>query len=138
MKSIFYLKTCDTCKRILDQLNTSGFELREIKSHPITERELGELRGRVNSYEELLNKRAVYYREKGLKNQNLTDDEIKNLILQEYTLLKRPVVIDENSFFAGNSKKVIEELKEAYGKWSFMRLIKPVDNEPAFWSLFSH
>lgn len=111
MKKIFYLKTCDTCKRILKEFDLNDFELREIKSKPITEKELKELRSLTDSYESLLNKRAQVYKRDKLKDKNLSEPEIEKLILSEYTLLKRPVFQFTDRIFIGNSKSTIEELK---------------------------
>jgi arsenate reductase len=112
MKKIFYLKTCDTCKRILKEFDLQGFELREIKSNPIDEKELNELRTLTDSYDSLLNKRAQIYKREKLKDKNLKEEEIKELILSEYTLLKRPVFQFPGRVFVGNSKSTIESLKE--------------------------
>ena len=111
MKKIFYLKTCDTCKRILKEFDLNDFELREIKSKPITEKELIELRSLTDSYGSLLNKRAQIYKRDKLKDKNLSEQEIEKLILSEYTLLKRPVFQFTDRIFIGNSKSTIEELK---------------------------
>ncbi len=53
-KTIFYLKTCSTCKRIMQNLDLSGWNLREIKSEPINEEELSQMYAITKSYEELL------------------------------------------------------------------------------------
>ena len=111
MKKIFYLKTCDTCKRILKEFDLNDFELREIKSKPITEKELIELRSLTDSYGSLLNKRAQIYKRDKLKDKNLSEPDIKKMILSEYTLLKRPVFQFTDRIFIGNSKSTIEELK---------------------------
>ena len=36
MKKVYFLQTCDTCRRILKELNLDGFEKQEIKTNPIT------------------------------------------------------------------------------------------------------
>jgi len=46
-----------------------------------------------------------------LKGKSLSETDFRQLILDEYTFLKRPVFIVDNEIFIGNSKKVIEELK---------------------------
>ncbi|MBS9774295.1 MAG: arsenate reductase [Tenacibaculum sp.] len=112
MKKVYFLKTCDTCTRILKELNLEGFEKQEIKQNPITINQLEELYKFTNSYEALFNKRAKLYREKDLKNKQLTEDDYKKYILEEYTFLKRPVFIVDNQVFVGNTKKVINALKE--------------------------
>ena len=65
-----------------------------------------------NSYEALFNKRAKKYKAMGLKNEVITENDYRQLILEEYTFLKRPVFLVENDIFIGNSKKEIDRLKE--------------------------
>lgn len=109
MKKVFYLKTCDTCKRIMSEFDLTGFDLREIKSNPISVEELEQLRTFTSSYEDLLNKRSQKY--KLIKNKNLSEEQLKKEILQEYTYLKRPIFQFTEKVFIGNSKKGIAELK---------------------------
>ncbi|GFD91578.1 arsenate reductase [Alteromonas sp. KUL156] len=115
MKKVYFLQTCDTCRRILKEVNIDGFEKQEIKTNPITVAQLESMRELTDSYESLFNKRAKLYREMDLKNQNLTEADYKQYILDEYTFLKRPVFIVDNQIFIGNSKKVVESLKELVG-----------------------
>ncbi|MFT7900111.1 ArsC/Spx/MgsR family protein [Tenacibaculum ascidiaceicola] len=112
MKKVYFLQTCDTCRRILKEVNLDGFEKQEIKTNPITVAQLESMRELTDSYESLFNKRAKLYREMDLKNQNLTEADYKQYILDEYTFLKRPVFIVNDQIFIGNSKKVVESLKK--------------------------
>jgi arsenate reductase len=110
MNKIYFLKTCDTCRRILNSIPLKGFVLQDIKTDPITLKQLEEIYNLSGSYEALFNKRAKKYKAMDLKNHNLTEKEIKQLILEEYTFLKRPVIIFNDSIFIGNSKKNVENL----------------------------
>ena len=110
MKDVFFLKTCDTCKRILKEFDFTDFNLHEIKSTAITEDELNEMKNLAGSYEALFSRRAQNYKKLGLKDQQLSEDEIKNYILSDYTFLKRPVVVDGDKIFIGNEKKNLEAL----------------------------
>lgn len=107
MKKIYYLKTCDTCRRILKEMDTSNYILQEIKTEPITVNQLEELYNLTNSYEVLFSKRAKKYKQMDLKNQNLTEKDYRQLILDEYTFLKRPVIVNEKEVFVGNTKKQV-------------------------------
>jgi len=108
MKKIYYLKTCDTCKRILKNMDTSEFILQEIKSTPITVNQLDEIYTLTKSYEVLFSRRAKKYKQMDLKNQVLTEKDYRQLILDEYTFLKRPVIINENEVFVGNLQKRVD------------------------------
>ena len=116
MKKIYFLKTCDTCKRILNSINLNGFILQDIKTESITVLQLEEMQSLSGSYESLFSRRAKKYKAMDLKNQVLTEVDIKHLILDEYTFLKRPVIIFNDLIFVGNSKKNIEALNHYLGK----------------------
>jgi arsenate reductase len=111
MKKVYFLQTCDTCRRILKEVNLDGFEKQEIKTSPITVKQLEEMYQLSKSYEALFNKRAKLYKAMDLKNQTITETDYRQYILDEYTFLKRPVFIIDNEIFIGNSKKVVEDLK---------------------------
>tara|TARA_R110002033_G_scaffold63979_3_gene114992 strand:+ start:893 stop:1246 length:354 start_codon:yes stop_codon:yes gene_type:complete len=114
MKKIYYLSTCNTCTRIIGELNLpEGFELQDIKTEPITEQQIEQMRELTDSYESLFSKRARLYKELGLKDKSLLEDDYKNYILEHYTFLKRPVVLFNNKIFIGNSKKTVEAAKTA-------------------------
>lgn len=114
MKKIYYLSTCDTCKRILKEIDApSSFELQGIKKEPLTEEQLEELKKLSGSYEKLFSKRARLYKERDLKNKELTKDDYKNLLLEHYTFLKRPVIVNGNAIFIGNAKSTVEAAKRS-------------------------
>ncbi len=113
MQKVYYLKTCDTCKRIIKTLDLpASFELQEIKSEEITVKQLEEMKSLSGSYEALFSKRAKLYKERNLKNEQLTEEDYKGFILEHYTFLKRPVIINNYTIFIGNSSKTVAEAKE--------------------------
>jgi len=112
MKKIYHLATCDTCKRIIKELQLpSEFIKHEIKQQEITVKELEALRDLAGSYEALFSKRAKLYQERGLANEDLSEEDFKRFLLEHYTFLKRPVIVNEGQIFIGNSKKVVETAK---------------------------
>jgi arsenate reductase-like glutaredoxin family protein len=106
MRTVFYLGTCDTCARILKELNIKkyGFEFREIKSQGVTGKELDAMKKLSGSYESLFSRVALKY--KTLKKKPAREEEYRDLIMKEYTFLKRPVIVDGDHIFIGNSKSV--------------------------------
>jgi len=45
VKKVYYLNTCSTCKRIINELNLEGdFELQNVKEQPITAKSLEKLK----------------------------------------------------------------------------------------------
>lgn len=117
MKKIYYLSTCDTCKRILKELNPpASYELQDIKEEPLTLDQLQELKHRAGTYEALFSKRARLYKERDLKNKQLSEEDYKNLLLEHYTFLKRPVLVNDQKIFIGNSKKEVAAAKASLGE----------------------
>ena len=117
MKVVFYLKSCNTCTRIIKEIKlNSSFVFREIKSNPLTLKEIEMIHDLSKNYESIFNKRAKLFTEKKLKDVTLTELEYKKYILENYTFLKRPVIITDQKIFIGNSKKNILELKKHLGE----------------------
>lgn len=114
MKKIYHLSTCKTCQKIISALGGGqGFELQDIKQRNLSADELDWLKERTGSYEALFSKRSRKYREWGLHEKELSEQEMRRLILEEYTFLKRPVVVVGEEVFAGNAKKSLEGAREA-------------------------
>ena len=112
MRKIYHLSTCNTCQKILAQLNLNGVELVDIKYNNISDRGLDFAKNKLGSYEALFSKRALKYRQWGLNEQKLTEQDCRKYILEEYTFLKRPVAILDEKVFAGNSKSAVEGMKQ--------------------------
>ena len=114
MKKIYHLGNCTTCQKILKDINADrkGYEFQEIKSEHITPSQLDALKKLAGSYEALFSRRALKYKEWKLKDKNLTEKDYRDLILKEYTFLKRPVVVNGKKIFIGSEKKTISALKE--------------------------
>ena len=118
MKKIYTIGHCTTSLALfeetgLDKLIGKKFTLQNIKFEKITPAQLDEMKKLAGSYEALFSRRAIKYRELGLNKKQLTENDYRNLILEEYTFLKRPVAIVNNQIFIGNTKDVVEKLKKA-------------------------
>lgn len=118
MKKIFYLATCDTCKKIMKELDLSDFEKHEIKSKPISKAEFEEMKALAGSYEALFSRRAKLYKEMGLKEEKLEEKDFLHYLLEHYTFLKRPVIVAEGEIFVGSNPKTKLLLKERWGNAS--------------------
>lgn len=78
--------------------------------------QLEEMAAMTGSYESLFSRRSMQFRARGLQDKELTESDYKKLILEEYTFLKRPVIIISNKIFVGNSKKVVEAAAKELGQ----------------------
>lgn len=115
MKKVYHLSSCSTNQRILKDINFGNdVELQDIKQDNIDEKTLDFLKEKTGSYESLFSKRAIKYRSMGLNEMELSDDDYKKYMLEEYTFLKRPFIILDDEVFIGNAKKTVEAAKNAY------------------------
>lgn len=117
INKIYYLSTCDTCKRIISELGLKekGFIFQDIKTEKMTAAQLEEMKKHTGSYEALFSRIARKYKELNLSSKQLTEADYKKYILEEYTFLKRPVIFIGNKVFVGNTKPVIAEAKAELG-----------------------
>ncbi|MBI1287670.1 MAG: arsenate reductase [Flavobacteriales bacterium] len=115
MRKIYHLSTCDTCQRIIKELGLQekGFEFQDIKTENISAEQLDTVKEKVGSYEALFSKRAMKFRSMGLNEMNLSEQDYRKYILEEYTFLKRPVIWIGEEVFVGNAKKTVEAAKVA-------------------------
>lgn len=114
MKKIYYLSTCSTCERILKELNPGkDFILQDIKTEKITPAQIDEMSTLAGSYEALFSRVALKYRSMGLNTMKLAEKDYRRYILEEYTFLKRPVIITGKEIFIGNAPKTVAAAKAA-------------------------
>jgi len=119
MKKIYTIGTCTTSQAIFKELGIDktmnkkgGFELQDIKFEKITPAQLENMKKMIGTYEALFSRRALKYKEWKLKDKKLTEKDYRQYVLDEYTFLKRPVVIINDKIFIGSEKKTVAALKE--------------------------
>lgn len=116
MRKIYHLSTCNTCQRIIKELGgLEGFEMQNIKEERIMAKQIDEMKKMAGSYEALFSRRSMKYRPMGLHEREISEKEYRKLIMDEYTFLKRPVIIIDDEIFIGNAKKVVAAAKEKLG-----------------------
>jgi arsenate reductase (glutaredoxin) len=118
MNKLFHLGNCTTCQAIIKEtgITAKDFSMKDIKIEKISAKELEEMKKLAGSYEKLFSRRALKYKEWGLKDKQLTEDDYRQYILDEYTFLKRPVAIVNGTIFIGNDRKTVEALKEVVSR----------------------
>ena len=113
-KKIYHLGTCNTCKRIINELELgSDFERQDVKKQPLTEAQLADLYRRTDSYEELFNRRSQEYRKRNLAERDLTENDYRELLLDHYSFLKRPVILIGERTYVGNAKRTVAAAAKA-------------------------
>jgi arsenate reductase len=113
MKKIYYLSSCSTCARIIGELKLKEkkFTFQDIKTESITKEQLDAMKKLSGTYESLFSRVALKY--KTLDPKPASEAEYKKLILEEYTFLKRPVIIIDDQIFIGNSKNTVKAAESA-------------------------
>lgn len=91
----------------------NGFERQDIKNEPLTAGQLDHMKKLAGSYEALFSRVALKFRAWKLNEKKLTEKDYRKYILEEYTFLKRPVIISGSQIFIGNAPKTIAAAKAA-------------------------
>lgn len=112
MRRIYYLSTCSTCTKILKELNTENAELINLRLSHVSEEDLDTLYRQYGSYEALFNKRAQKWKLIPEADKPKSDADFRELILSEYTFIKRPAVIVDDQSAIGNDAKSVETMRE--------------------------
>ena len=115
MNKIFYLASCDTCRKIIRSLPANhNLTFHDIKQNPISLLELENMKELSGSYEALFSKKAQLYKSLDLKNKNLKEEDYKKYLLEHYTFLNRPVFIINNKIFIGNTQQNMLQVMKAF------------------------
>lgn len=112
MNKFYWLPNCSTCvkaKKFLEANNIEINELRDIKSERLTRIEVENLAELNGGADKLFSRRAIKYRELGLNKRELSAEEMLDLMKDEYTFIKRPVLVVNNRAIAGFSEKSYPE-----------------------------
>jgi arsenate reductase len=111
--SFYWLPECTTCqkaKRRLDYHRVAPTNFRAIKREPLDRSEIERLAALIGGAENLFSRRSVKYRELGLKDKTLSDGEMLDLMANEYTFLKRPILVIGDRAVAGFFEKEYDAL----------------------------
>jgi arsenate reductase (glutaredoxin) len=114
MRKIYHLSNCNTCQKIIAAVDPSGScALQNIKVENIDAETLDAIKEKVGSYEALFSRKAMKFRGQGLHERTLTEADYRQLMLDEYTFLKRPFIMVGNEVFIGNKKETVEAAAKA-------------------------
>lgn len=116
MNKIYYIASCDTCRKIIKSLpKGNDLVFRDIKQDPLTIAELDEMHQLSGSYEALFSKKAQLYKSMNLKDKSLTEEDYKKYILEHYTFLSRPVFVINNAVYVGGTQQNMLQVMKALG-----------------------
>ena len=104
---------CTTCQKAVAHLEAKGVPIRarrNLKEQPLSADEVRALAAKVGGVDRLFSKRAMKYRQMGLHERDLSDDDLVRLMAEEYTFITRPVIVRGDRATAGFSAKRVDEL----------------------------
>ena len=110
---VYWLPYCTTCQKAAAHLQSRGVPVRafrNLREQPLSEDEVRDLAAKVGGVEKLFSKRAMKYRQMGLHERDLPEDEMVRLMAQEYTFVTRPVIVRGDRATAGFSAKRVDDL----------------------------
>jgi arsenate reductase len=113
---VYWLPYCSTCQKAvayLEEKNVPVRSYRNLKEEPLSQDEVRALVAKVGGVEKLFSRRAMKYRQMGLHEQQLSDDDLVRLMSEEYTFVTRPVIVRGDRATAGFSAKRVDELVDA-------------------------
>tara|TARA_A100001011_G_scaffold100218_1_gene105631 strand:+ start:4414 stop:4755 length:342 start_codon:yes stop_codon:yes gene_type:complete len=113
MNQFIYLSSCDTCQRIIKEVNLpKNIVLRDIKKTPLNPNELKLFKDITGTFRSLLNNRAQKL--KNIDKSTLSEEKIFLLLNKHYSYLKRPILHFNGQLLIGNSKKNVEAIKNIF------------------------
>ncbi len=111
---MYFLSTCDTCKKIIKQLpEHARLTFQDIKKEPVTAVQLEEMKTLSGSYEALFSRKAQLYKSLGLKDKALTEADFRSYILEHYTFLNRPVFLIKDKIYIGSKPETVAKVVAA-------------------------
>ncbi len=117
MRRLFHLANCTTCQRIIAEWQPPADVVQQnIKTEAITAAQLDEMARLAGGFEPLFSRKAMKYKSMGLAERTLSEADYRRLILEEYTFLKRPVLVLGEQVFIGNAPKTVKAAGEALRK----------------------
>ncbi len=113
MEIEFYgLPNCTTCQKALRRLDyhrVSDIKKRNIKEEPLACEEVERLAKLLGGAANLFSRCSNKFRELGLKDKTLSENEMLDLMASEYTFLKRPILVACDKAIAGFFEKEYDE-----------------------------
>lgn len=114
---IWVLGTCNTCSRVVASLPEGSVDVVDFRKEPVDGETLDRWIALAGSVAPLFSKRARKYRELGLHEKELSEQEMRALILEHDTFIKRPVAVLDGpqgaQIYIGSAKGSVAALQEA-------------------------
>lgn len=113
MIEAYVYTSCTSCRKTIEQLKGSGtaFRSRDYFRDRFTRAELTDVLARAGlTPREILSRRSKVYLARADEIDALDGDALLDLMLQEPTLLRRPLVIKGGRHLVGHNQRALEDL----------------------------
>lgn len=92
---LYQLSHCITCQRTAAELTArrERFEARDIRKQPLSRTEVANLARMAGGADKLFSRRALAYRRRGLHERTLSPEEMIDLMFEDDTFIRRPVIV---------------------------------------------
>lgn len=110
MLEVIGIKNCNTIKKTLNWLNENDFEysFRDVKKEPLSPNELAEFVRKVG-LDTLINRKGMKWRTLGLKDKNLSDNDLFDVLHEHQTMIKRPLLHLNEAAMVGFDDEALTE-----------------------------
>ncbi len=119
MISLYVHPTCTSCRKAVALLDDAGAEVerRDYFKDRFTAEELAAVLARAGrTPAEMLSTRAKAYKELGIADRDLTEQELIALMVEEPTLLRRPLAVVDGASTVGFNATALTALASADSK----------------------
>lgn len=109
MIHIVGIKNCNTVQKTLKWLQGKNFEFtfQDVKKNPLSEEEILDLVKKL-SIETVINKKGTKWKSLNVSDKNLSDQELFDLVNEHQTMIKRPVIYNDDSVMIGFDEDALE------------------------------
>lgn len=96
MITVIGIPNCDSIRKTRKWLETNNvdYEFVDVKKEPLTMSEIADLASMV-TFDTLINRRGTTWRSLKLDDAEMTDQQLLELVEKNQTLIKRPVIVDD-------------------------------------------
>lgn len=109
IETFYWLPHCSTCQKAEAFLTAQGVKIKttvDVKTQTVSKATVEKLASALGGAEALFSKRALKYRALGLHEKTLTEAEMIDWMVKEYTFIKRPVLVaTDGKVISGFSEK---------------------------------
>jgi Spx/MgsR family transcriptional regulator len=109
----YIYSSCTSCRKTESVLRDSGaaYQARDYFKDRFSRDELTEVLARANlTPRDVVSKRSKVYKARGNELEALEDDELLDLMIQEPTMLRRPLVLGPTGAIVGHHQAKLEEM----------------------------